>query len=179
MLQGKEVKIKEVLEQVDSIPYEAFDDYLELVLEFGYLTLFAECFPLASVFIIIVNTIEYRSDIFKLTTLYKRPHFQRKRNIGSWHFIIQFLSTLAIFTNLALTVSPTRDSLLKGYISDGLQFSRILMFFLMEHFVFILIILIRILYKSQCDWVTLFLQRRENGSRRGIWRKLFSKSSIK
>jgi hypothetical protein len=179
MLQGKEVKIKEVLEQVDSIPYETFDDYLELVLEFGYLTLFAECFPLAPVFIMIVNTIEYRSDIFKLTTLYKRPHFHRKRNIGSWHLIIQFLATLAVFTNLALTVSRTKDSLLKGYIKDGFKFSRILMFFLMEHFVFIIIILIRILYKSQCDWVTLFLQRKDHLLKRNMWKRLFTNNNIK
>jgi anoctamin-10 len=178
MLLGKDIKLKEVLQQVDSNSYETFDDYLELVLEFGYLTLFAECFPLAPVFIIIVNSIEYRSDLLKLTTIYKRPHFHRKRNIGSWHFIIQFLSTLAVFTNLLLTVSPSKDSLLKGYISEGYKYHQFFIFFLLEHFVFILIIFIRLAYKSQCNWVSLFLQRKDQIFKKAVWKNIFTKNTI-
>ena len=44
-----------------------FDDYLELWVQFGQVTLFAVSFPLAGLFALLNNVIEIRSDAFKLT----------------------------------------------------------------------------------------------------------------
>lgn len=38
----------EALEVLDQPHYEQFDDFLEMVIEFGYVTLFASAFPLAA-----------------------------------------------------------------------------------------------------------------------------------
>ena len=46
--------------------YEQFDDYMEMVIEFGYIVLFAAAFPLASMLSILSNLIEIKSDLFKL-----------------------------------------------------------------------------------------------------------------
>eukprot|EP00978_Attheya_sp_CCMP212_P000692 scaffold1386_cov55-Attheya_sp.AAC.3 len=54
-------------------PYEQFDDYLEMVIELGYVTLFASAYPLASVIAIIANYVEIRMDFFKLTKVCLRP----------------------------------------------------------------------------------------------------------
>merc|ERR1712139_255894 len=41
--------------------YEGFDDYLEMVIQFGYVTLFASAFPLASALSILCNAVEVYS----------------------------------------------------------------------------------------------------------------------
>jgi hypothetical protein len=53
--------------------YEQFDDYLEMVIEFGYVTLFASAFPLASILSILCNWVEIKADLFKLTHVVRRP----------------------------------------------------------------------------------------------------------
>ena len=53
--------------------YEGFDDYLEIVINFAYITLFASAFPLAPALILLFHFIESLSDRFKVLTIYKRP----------------------------------------------------------------------------------------------------------
>ena len=51
--------------------YEQFDDFLEMVIEFGYITLFASAFPLAGVLSLCCNLVEIKSDLFKLARIYQ------------------------------------------------------------------------------------------------------------
>lgn len=181
MLRGKEVNKKEIFEQIEMENYDTFDDYLEIVLEFGYLTLFAECFPLAPVFVLIVNSIELRSDIFKLATVYKRPNYIRKRNIGIWNLIIQVISTLSVFTNLLFTITYSEETLLKSYISkadEGLGKNQLLNFFVLEHLVLLVIIAIRLGISTSEGWVKLFLARRDYKSKANKWKGLFSQNTL-
>jgi anoctamin-10 len=152
--------LKDVLEQLNNQEYDSFDDYLEIVLEFGYLVLFAECFPLAPLMILITNTIELRSDIFKISTVFRRPSYIRKRNIGIWQLILKILSVISVFTNLLFTITFS-DNSYKSYYGHKLNAGQLLNFFLLEHFVFIVVVLIRVFISSEAKWVKLFLQRRE------------------
>ena len=43
--------------------YDTFDDYLEMVQQFAYITLFSHAFPLAPLISIVHNLIEQRSDL--------------------------------------------------------------------------------------------------------------------
>lgn len=175
---GKDINSKEVIQQLENEEYETFDDYLEIVLEFAYMVLFAEAFPLAPLFILIVNNIELRSDIFKLTTVFKRPEYFRKRNIGSWHLIIQIISTLSVFTNLLFTMTYSEESMF-GYTKASFGASQTLKFFVLEHLVFIVIILLRVCISSTSSWVKLFLERREYQAKANKWIKLLDVSSAK
>lgn len=60
------------------------DDYLEMLVQFGYVTLFASAFPLASFIAVIANLVEYRADMWKMTRLVKRPCPSRLNSIGMW-----------------------------------------------------------------------------------------------
>eukprot|EP00913_Durusdinium_trenchii_P004273 g3961.t1 len=70
------------LEVLDQPHYEQFDDFLEMVIEFGYVTLFASAFPLAAVVSLVSNLIELKSDMFKLACVYQRPISHRMKSIG-------------------------------------------------------------------------------------------------
>jgi len=50
--------------------YEQFDDYLEIVINFGYITLFAAAFPYAPLLVYFFNAIELFSDKRKIYYLY-------------------------------------------------------------------------------------------------------------
>jgi anoctamin-10 len=150
----------DVMEQVNYEAYDTFDDYLEIVLEFGFLVLFAECFPLAPIIILIVNNIEIRSDLFKLSTVFRRPDYIRKRNIGSWHLIFKILSVLSVFTNMLFTFTYS-DGSFKNYIGDNMGAGQLLKFFFLEHFVIISIVVLKLCISTQSYWVSLFMARRE------------------
>jgi len=64
--------------------YEYFEDYLELVIQYGYITFFAAAFPIGTFFTVIFIAIEAWSDMFKLENLYKRPIPFNTNDIGIW-----------------------------------------------------------------------------------------------
>ena len=54
-----------------------FDDYLEMFIQFGYVTLFSSAYPLAGLCALLNNLIEVRSDAFKLCFIHQRPFPER------------------------------------------------------------------------------------------------------
>jgi hypothetical protein len=79
-----------------------FDEYSEMIIQFGYITLFASVFPLAPLMALINNIIEIRTDAFKLVTSYTRPEYQGAQNIGTWYAILELLGVMAVVTNCLL-----------------------------------------------------------------------------
>lgn len=72
-----------------------FDDYLELFLQFGYVSLFSCVYPLAAVFAVLNNITEIYSDALKMCRVYKRPFAEPTANIGVWQ--VSFVSFLVIY----------------------------------------------------------------------------------
>uniref|UniRef100_A0A8C2X472 Anoctamin n=1 Tax=Cyclopterus lumpus TaxID=8103 RepID=A0A8C2X472_CYCLU len=134
---------KQEEEQGDS-PWEAdyqllvyeglFSEYLEMVIQFGFITIFVAACPLAPLFALINNWVEIRLDAQKFVTEYRRPVAERAQDIGIWFPILQFISHIAVLTNaflIAFTSSflprlyygYTRDETLTGYINFTLATS--------------------------------------------------------
>ncbi|CAH8451474.1 unnamed protein product [Schistosoma turkestanicum] len=88
------------IEDYKLIPYEGlFDEYLEMVLQFGFITIFVAAFPLAPFFALLNNWIEIRLDAKKLVCETRRPLAERAQNIGVWFRILDFLVRLAVISN--------------------------------------------------------------------------------
>ncbi|XP_068173169.1 anoctamin-7 isoform X2 [Antennarius striatus] len=111
-----------------------FNEYLEMVIQFGFITIFVAAFPLAPFFALVNNWVEIRLDAQKFVTEYRRPVIERAQDIGIWFPIMQFISHIAVLTNaflIAFTSSflprlyyrYTRDDTLKGYINFTLSVS--------------------------------------------------------
>lgn len=94
--------------------YQAFDDYLEMVIEFGYVTLFASAFPLASFLSMVCNVIEVYSDSFKLHYVIQRPMVRAASSMPrTWYTVLQCICWTAVLTNV----------LIFGFVSEqGMQF---------------------------------------------------------
>ncbi|KAL0415140.1 UNVERIFIED_CONTAM: Anoctamin-like protein [Sesamum latifolium] len=61
-----------------------FDDFLELVLQFGMIMMFACAFPLAFAFAAVNNITEIRADALKLLATMRRPIPRADATIGAW-----------------------------------------------------------------------------------------------
>lgn len=82
--------------------YESFDDYMEMLISFGYVTLFASAYPLASVLFCGAVFIEIRSDCYKLTRVCQKPIDERVASIGMWAELLQAMVWFSCLTNCLL-----------------------------------------------------------------------------
>ena len=83
------------------IRYEGlFDEYLEVVLQFGFITIFVAAFPLAPFFALVNNWVEIRLDAQKLVTETQRPLAERAQSIGLWLNILEIIARIAIISNV-------------------------------------------------------------------------------
>ncbi|CBJ25617.1 conserved unknown protein [Ectocarpus siliculosus] len=89
-------------EQMKEEEYDSFDDYLEMVIQYGYMTLFASAFPFASTLSLLTTFVEIKSDTFKLLFLYKRPVPRRMAGIGNWQKVMDATTVIAVTTNCML-----------------------------------------------------------------------------
>ncbi|XP_029968802.1 anoctamin-6 [Salarias fasciatus] len=85
-----------------------FYEYLEMVIQFGFVTLFVASFPLAPVLALINNLFEIRVDAWKITTQFRRIVPEKAQDIGAWQPILQGVAILAVVTN-AMIIAFTSD----------------------------------------------------------------------
>lgn len=79
-----------------------FEEYLEMVLQFGFITIFVAAFPLAPLFALLNNWMEIRLDAHKFVCETRRPVAERCQNIGVWFTILDALAQLAVISNAFL-----------------------------------------------------------------------------
>ncbi|KAG9352686.1 hypothetical protein JZ751_021100, partial [Albula glossodonta] len=84
------------------------DEYLEMVLQFGFTTIFVAAFPLAPLLALLNNIIEIRLDAYKFVTQWRRPMPARATDIGIWHGVLEWIGVLAVITN-AFVIAITSD----------------------------------------------------------------------
>nr|XP_022909053.1 anoctamin-4 isoform X2 [Onthophagus taurus] len=116
-------------------PRSLFPEYLEMVLQYGFLTIFVAAFPLAPFFALLNNILEMRLDARKLLSFYRRPVTQRVRNIGVWYHILDSIGKLSVVTNgfiiaftsnfiprLVYMATVSSDQSLNGYLNFSLSY---------------------------------------------------------
>ena len=91
-----------VRNEADLEIYDVYDDLREMVLQFGYLTMFSVIWPLAPVSFLINNWIELRADAVKICVEMQRPTPMRADSIGPWLDALSFLTWFGSITMSAL-----------------------------------------------------------------------------
>ncbi|KAM6273947.1 anoctamin-5 isoform 7-T7 [Porphyrio hochstetteri] len=113
-----------------------FYEYLEMVIQFGFITLFVASFPLAPLLALMNNILEIRVDSWKLTTQYRRPVAAKAHSIGVWQEILNGMAILSVVTNAFIVAftsdmiprlvyyyaySENEDLPMSGYINNSLS----------------------------------------------------------
>ncbi|VDK32493.1 unnamed protein product [Taenia asiatica] len=115
-----------------------FEEYLEMLIQYGFITMFVPAFPIAPLFALLNNMFELRTDAKKFLRLLRRPVVKRESGIGIWFGILTAISALAIRTNACLIAftseyltrmtyifyySPNRS--LEGYLNFTLSYMNV------------------------------------------------------
>lgn len=87
---------------MDKDEIESFDDYLEMIMTFGYITLFAAAFPFGTTLCSFFLYLETKQDCFKLATVCRRPFARKAYDTGVWESTLDFFTIVSIFTNMIL-----------------------------------------------------------------------------
>lgn len=91
------------------LPYEGlFWEYLEMVIQYGFITIFVAAFPLAPLFALLNNWVELRLDAQKLICETRRVVAFRAEDIGVLFTILESLTHLAVISN-AFLIAFTSD----------------------------------------------------------------------
>ncbi|ETO22183.1 hypothetical protein RFI_15014 [Reticulomyxa filosa] len=119
----KQSLLDKLLEEKHLEEYEYFDDYLEMITQFGYITLFASAYPLAALLAWIENLFEVWSDSYRLCYVTKRPNIvYRSNNMNKmWLLILNFMAWVGILTNTFLFAFTTEQ--MEEWFPDWYQHS--------------------------------------------------------
>eukprot|EP01051_Picozoa_sp_SAG22_P000768 SAG22_NODE_24_length_30194_cov_6.086327_1_plen_1216_part_00 len=149
-------------------PYDStFDDFNEMVIQYGYVALFAPAYSLAPLLALINNIIEIRVDAVKLCFATQRPHWKAQADIGSWYTVLNILGFAAVITNSTmiafvgyklvpqLYVSGDKGMLMQGGITERITSTELWMYAVaIEHGVMLTRVLIQVGFADQPEWLT-------------------------
>lgn len=114
--------------------YDVYTDLREMVIQYGYLTLFSVVWPLVPVSFLVNNWIELRSDAVKICIDMQRPIPWRADSIGPWLDALSFLTWLGSITMSALVYLFSNDGIgPDGRPSDIKAWGLLLSIFFSEH----------------------------------------------
>lgn len=106
---------KEFLDRVRSeaeLPaYDVYTDLREMIIQFGYLSLFSVVWPLVPAAYLVNNWFELRADAVKICIEMQRPTPWRADTIGPWLDALSFLTWLGSITTAALTYMFSNDGI--------------------------------------------------------------------
>jgi len=94
--------LERVRKEAELDVYDVTTDLREMVLQFGYLSLFSVVWPLTAVSFLINDWVELRADAMKICVEMQRPTPWRADTIGPWLDSLSFLTWLGSLTTSAL-----------------------------------------------------------------------------
>lgn len=119
------------------------------------MTLFAASFPLASLFAMMNNILEIRSDAWLLCRAHQRPIWKTQEDIGSWASVIFFISIINTVVNAAITafVGAQLDDT-NGTFTTRIRRADLWMIaVLIEHCVLACKFLVKVILPEEPEWV--------------------------
>ncbi|XP_069757176.1 anoctamin-9-like isoform X2 [Narcine bancroftii] len=88
--------------------YSMFKEFLEMAIQYGFITIFVAAFPLAPLLAFLNNLFEIRLDARKMIWHLKRPIPRKAKDIGIWLEILEIIGVLAVIGN-GLVISLASD----------------------------------------------------------------------
>ncbi|XP_042321537.1 anoctamin-9 isoform X1 [Sceloporus undulatus] len=88
--------------------FSLFDEYLEMMIQYSFTTIFVAAFPFAPFLAFINNLIEIRLDAIKMVRLQRRMVPRKANDIGVWLQVLEAIGILAVIGN-GLVIAITSD----------------------------------------------------------------------
>uniref|UniRef100_A0AAX7SS20 Anoctamin n=1 Tax=Astatotilapia calliptera TaxID=8154 RepID=A0AAX7SS20_ASTCA len=88
--------------------FSLFNEFLEMVIQFSFTTIFVAAFPLAPLLALVNNIFEIRLDAIKMVRLEQRLVPKKTNDIGVWTKLLEAIGVLAVIAN-GLVIGITSD----------------------------------------------------------------------
>jgi hypothetical protein len=149
--------------QTHMVNYETkgtFDDFNEMAIQYGYISLFSPSFPLAPLLAFINNLTEIRGDAWKLCKGFQRPQGAQAEDIGSWFAVLNLLGFVAVLTNATMIafvgsqLAEPDNEFEKDSISNRVQVARMWIYaVIVEHSVMLSRVCILVFFPVYPEWI--------------------------
>lgn len=129
-----------------------FAEYIELLVQFGYLSLFSCVYPLTAVLLLINNLTEIRSDAYKICKLFRKPFSPPAASMGVWQIAFEVLSFVSVVSNCwLLLLSPWLQKLFQE--REMSSTNMLLLAVLMEHLLIVVKVILAVVIPDEPDWI--------------------------
>ena len=129
------------------IEKESFDDYAEMVVQYGFVTLFVVAFPLTPVLALANNVLELHVDSIKLCFGFRRPYPYPGESIGQWELFMNMQSSISVVTNIAIIIFTT------DLFAKWREWEKWALFVVAEHALLLIKIMVQALVDDSPQWV--------------------------
>ncbi|KAM4850559.1 anoctamin-9 [Urocitellus parryii] len=79
--------------------FSLFDEFMEMMIQYGFTTIFVAAFPLAPLLALFSNLVEIRLDAVKMVWLQRRLVPRKAKDIGTWLQVLETIGVLAVIAN--------------------------------------------------------------------------------
>ncbi|XP_058925426.2 anoctamin-9 [Kogia breviceps] len=79
--------------------FSLFEEFMEMMIQYGFTTIFVAAFPLAPLLALFSNLVEIRLDAIKMVWLQRRLVPRKAKDIGTWLQVLEIIGVLAVITN--------------------------------------------------------------------------------
>ncbi|XP_015223720.2 anoctamin-10 [Lepisosteus oculatus] len=129
-----------------------FGEYIELFVQFGYLSLFSCVYPLTAILLLLNNITEIRTDALKICRLFRKPFAEPVTSIGVWQGAFEVLGFVSVISNCCLILLSTP---VQGYCQEsGISMGKaLLVTIFLEHCLIALKMIIAFVIPDEPSWV--------------------------
>ncbi|KAK2867078.1 hypothetical protein Q8A67_025195 [Cirrhinus molitorella] len=154
-----------------------FAEYIELLVQFGYLSLFSCVYPLTAPLLLLNNLTEIRTDAYKLCKLFNKPFSAPVANMGVWQLAFEVLSFISVMSNCWLLLLSPR---VKELTEDaGLSSSKVLIIaVIVEHVLIIVKMILALMIPDEPDWVRIKREQIEYHSMQAFKKQRIASSRV-
>ncbi|XP_024843190.1 anoctamin-9 isoform X1 [Bos taurus] len=79
--------------------FSLFNEFMEMMIQYGFTTIFVAAFPLAPLLALFSNLVEIRLDAIKMVRLQRRLVPRKAKDIGTWLQVLEIIGVLAVIAN--------------------------------------------------------------------------------
>lgn len=144
-----------------------FSEYIELLVQFGYLSLFSCVYPLTPLLLLLNNVTELRSDAYKICKLFRKPFTPPTSNMGVWQAAFEVLGFMSVMSNCWLLIMSPR---LQEFSQEaGLNFTQLLVLaVIVEHVLILVKLVLAFLIPDEPAWLRVQREKIEFRSMRAL-----------
>mmetsp|Transcript_14000 Transcript_14000/g.27157 ORF Transcript_14000/g.27157 Transcript_14000/m.27157 type:complete len:611 (+) Transcript_14000:852-2684(+) len=138
-----------------------YHDYDEIVVLFGYVSLFVTVLPIAPAVAALAVYVENKLDLYNLCKQQRRPEPRGAQSIGTWFPIMNLLSAISIITNSIIIVYFYGDDLsevewvkpLFFTMESNTNYGRFVLFVILEHSLLLFKFLVSYFFSNEAPGV--------------------------